>query len=44
MYNHGIKVKGEKEGLNLIVNLNEFNSLNSLIEAINDKLQKGKKF
>ena len=44
MHNHGIKVKGEKEGLNLIVNLNEFNSLNSLIEAINDKLQKGKKF
>lgn len=44
MHNHGIKVKGEKDGLNLIVNLTEFNSLDSLLEAINDKLQKGKKF
>ncbi len=44
MHNHGIKVKGEKDGLNLIVNLNEFNSLDSLIEGIDDKLQKGKKF
>lgn len=44
MQDYGIKVKGEKDGLNLLVNITEFNSIDSLVEGINDKLQKGKKF
>lgn len=44
MQDYGIKVKGEKDGLNLIVNLNVFNSIEELIDAINNKLQKGKRF
>lgn len=44
MQDYDIKVKGEKDGLNLLVNIKVFNSIESLIEGINDKLQKGKKF
>lgn len=44
MQDYGIKVKGEKDGLNLIVNVNVFNSIEELIDAINNKLQKGKRF
>lgn len=44
MHNKGIKVKGENGEINLIVNINDFNSLESLIDAMNDKLNKKKNF
>lgn len=44
MHNKGIKVKGENGEINLIVNINEFKSLDSLIEAMNDKLNSKKDF
>ena len=44
MQDDGIKLKGEKDGLNLIINLKAFNSLESLLETLRNKLKRGKKF
>lgn len=44
MQDDGIKFKGEKDGLNLVVNIKLFNSIESLIEALRIKLRKGRRF
>lgn len=44
MQEDGIRLKGEKEGVNLIINLSIFTSMESLIEALRNKLTKGRKF
>jgi len=44
MQDEGIKFKGEKDGLNLVINIKLFNSIDSLIETLRGKLRKGKKF
>lgn len=44
MQEDGIRLKGEKEGVNLIINLSVFTSMESLIEALRNKLTKGRKF
>ena len=44
MQDDGIKFKGEKDGLNLVINIKLFNSIESLIEALRVKLRKGRRF
>ncbi len=44
MQDDGIKFKGEKDGLNLVVNIKLFSSIESLIEALRVKLRKGRRF
>lgn len=44
MLDDGIKLKGEKDGLNLIINVRAFNSLESLLETLRSKLKRGKRF
>jgi len=44
MQDDGIKFKGEKDGLNLVVNIKLFSSIESLIEGLRVKLRKGRKF
>jgi septum site-determining protein MinC len=39
-----IIIKGNKEGLNVIINMNHFCDFEDMLEALVDKLSKGKKF
>lgn len=44
MQDDGIKLKGEKDGVNLIINVRAFNSMDSLLGAVQNKMKRGKKF
>lgn len=44
MVDDGILIKGNKEGLNLIINLNSFKDFSEMLEALIEKLSGGKKF
>jgi septum site-determining protein MinC len=39
-----IVIKGNKEGLNAIINMNHFSDFDDMLESLIDKLSKGKKF
>ena len=39
-----IIIKGNKEGLNVIINMNHFNDFDEMLESLIQKLSKGKKF
>ncbi|MGK0467535.1 septum site-determining protein MinC [Clostridium sp.] len=39
-----IIIKGNKEGLNVIINMNHFNDFDDMLESLIEKLSKGKKF
>lgn len=39
-----IVIKGNKEGLNVIINMNHFNDFDDMLESLIEKLSKGKKF
>lgn len=44
MVEDGILIKGNKEGLNLIINMNSFKDFSDMLEALVEKLSGGKKF
>lgn len=39
-----IIIKGNKEGLNVVINMNHFSDFDDMLESLIDKLSKGKKF
>ncbi|MBK5241590.1 septum site-determining protein MinC [Clostridium sp.] len=39
-----IIIKGNKEGLNVVINMNHFNDFDDMLESLIEKLSKGKKF
>ncbi|MDP4178658.1 MAG: septum site-determining protein MinC [Bacillota bacterium] len=39
-----IIIKGNKEGLNVVINMNKFKDFDEMLEALVEKLSKGKKF
>lgn len=44
MYDDKIVIKGNKDGLNAIINMNKFKDFDEMFEALLEKLSKGKKF
>ena len=40
----GIIIKGNKEGLNIIIDLDKFNGFDDMLALLVEKLSKGKKF
>ena len=44
MVEEGILIKGNKEGLNVIINLNSFKDFSDMLEVLIEKLSGGKKF
>ncbi|OFI07226.1 putative septum site-determining protein MinC [Clostridium acetireducens DSM 10703] len=44
MIEDSIIIKGNKEGLNAVINMNKFKDFNEMLESLTEKLQKGKKF
>lgn len=44
MKNNGVIVKGNKEGLNALVNLEEFSGFENMLSVLTEKLSRGKKF
>ncbi len=39
-----IIIKGNKEGLNVVINMNHFSDFDDMLESLIDKLSKGKRF
>lgn len=44
MFRDGIVIKGNKEGLNVIISMNTFKDFDEMLEALIGKLSKGKRF
>ncbi|URZ06057.1 septum site-determining protein MinC [Clostridium felsineum] len=44
MIRDGITIKGNKEGLNVIININSFKDFDEMLETFIEKLSKGKRF
>ncbi|AAK79220.1 septum site-determining protein MinC [Clostridium acetobutylicum] len=44
MFRDGITIKGNKEGLNVIININSFKDFDEMLDAFIAKLSKGKRF
>jgi len=44
MFDDRILIKGNREGLNAVININMFKDFDELLEALIDKLSKGRKF
>ena len=44
MGNDRIIIKGNKEGLNAIINIDKFGNFEEMLDALIEKLSKGKKF
>lgn len=44
MYDDKIVIKGNKDGLNAIINMNKFKDFDEMFEALTEKMSKGKKF
>lgn len=44
MFNDGIIVKGNKEGLNVVINMKKFKDFDEMLEKLRDRLSKGKRF
>lgn len=44
MERHGVIIKGNKEGLNALVDIKKFSGFNNMLLVLTDKLSKGKKF
>ena len=44
MSDRGIIIKGNKDGLNIVINMDKFNSFDDMLSVLMSKLIKGKKF
>lgn len=44
MFEDGIIIKGNREGLNVVININKYKDFADMLEALTDKLSRGKKF
>lgn len=44
MFKDGIVLKGNKEGLNVVISMSNFKDFDEMLEALIDKLSKGKRF
>ena len=44
MSDRGIIIKGNKDGLNIVINMDKFNSFEDMLSVLMSKLIRGKKF
>lgn len=44
MFNDGIIVKGNKEGLNVVINMKKFKDFDEMLEKLKERLSRGKRF